>query len=138
MACKVKKQKLWSQDNMERAVKYCKENHTVGLRETARRYNVPIETLRRKIAGITRMSAKPGRETVLTDEEEGRLVQYVIEMCDMGFGLTRQDVMRTAYTIATQSGREHPFGNGLTGRSWFDGLKFCHLNLTTCIAQPLS
>ena len=40
------------------------------------------------------MSAKPGRETVFTDEEVGRLVQYVIEMCDMGFGLTRQDVIQ--------------------------------------------
>ena len=46
--------------------------------------------MRRKIAGITRMSAKPGRETVLTDEEVGRLVQYVVEMCDMGFGLRFQ------------------------------------------------
>ena len=35
-----------------------------GLREAARNFNVPIETLRRRVAGITSLDAKPGRDTV--------------------------------------------------------------------------
>jgi len=54
---------------------------------------VPVETLHRRIIGITGMDAKPGRETVLTTEEESKLVQYIIDMCDMGFGLTRPGVI---------------------------------------------
>ena len=46
--------------------------------------------------------------------------------------------MRTAYTVVEQSGREHPFCNGLAGRRWFDGFRSCHPNLIMRIAQPLS
>ena len=56
-------------------------------------------------------------------------------MCDMGL---RQDVMRTAFAIVDQSGRDHPFSNGLAGRRWFDGFRSRHPNLTMRIAQPLS
>ena len=41
-----------------------------GLREAARYYNILVETLRRRVAGITSLHAKPGRDTVLTIEEE--------------------------------------------------------------------
>ena len=59
-------------------------------------------------------------------------------MCDMGFGLTRQDVMRIAYSIVEKSGREHPFSNGMAGRAWFDGFRSRNANLTMRISQPLS
>ena len=88
-----------------------------GLREAARNFNVPVETLRRRVAGITSLDAKPGRDTVLTTEEERRLATYIIDMCDMGFGLSRQDVMRVAYSVVEKSGRLHPFTNGMAGRA---------------------
>ena len=109
-----------------------------GLREAAGQYNVPIETLRRRVAGSVTLDCKPGPATVLTSEEESKLEQYIVEMGDMGFGLTRDDVMRTAYTIVERSGRKHPFQNGMAGRAWFDGFKSCHPQLTLHSAQPLS
>lgn len=33
----------------------------------------------------------PGPATVLTEEEEKKLGEYVVKMADMGFGLTRED-----------------------------------------------
>ena len=109
-----------------------------GLREAARMYNVPVETLRRRVAGITSLEAKPGRATVLTSEEEKKLAQYIVDMCDMGFGLSRHDVMRVAYSIVEKSGREHPFCNGIAGRAWFDGFRSRNPNLSMRISQPLS
>jgi len=44
-------------------------------------------------------------------------------MCDMGFGLSREDVMRVAYTIVEKSGREYPFSNGMASRAWFEGFR---------------
>ena len=41
-------------------------------------------------------------------------------MCDMGFGLSRHDVIRVAYSIVERSGREHPFSNGMAGRAGLD------------------
>ena len=74
----------------------------------------------------------------MTSEEERRLAQYIVDMCDMGFGLSRQDVMRVAYSIVEKSGREHPFSNGMAGRAWFDGFRSRNPNLTIRISQPLS
>ena len=87
------KRKLWREESMLEAVKSI-EDDGKGLREAARIYNVPDETLRRRVVGITSVDAKPGRDTILTSEEERRLAQYIIDMCDMGFGLSRQDVIR--------------------------------------------
>ena len=137
MAVSNVKRKLWCKESMLEAVKSI-EDEGKGLREAARIYNVPVETLRRRVIGITSLDAKPGRDTVLTSEEETRLAQYIVDMCDMGFGLTRQDVMRVAYSIVEKSGREHPFSNGMAGRAWFDGFRSRNPNLTMRISQPLS
>ena len=59
-------------------------------------------------------------------------------MCDMGFGLSRQDVVRVTYSIVEKSGRDHPFSDGMGGQAWFDGFRSQNPNLNMRIAQPLS
>ena len=41
-----------------------------GHREASRLYNIPVETLRRRVTGTVDLSCKPGPSTVLTPEEE--------------------------------------------------------------------
>lgn len=110
----------------------------MGLRQAARVYNVPVETLRRRVNGTVPVGCHPGPHTVLSEEEELRIVEYIINMVDMGFGLTREDVMQLAYTVAEKSGRKHPFQNGSAGQSWFEAFKARHRKLTFRTAQPLS
>ena len=64
----------------------------LGLREASRQCNVPVETLRRRVVGAVGVDCKPGPPTVLTAEGEQKLVDCLIEMSEIGFGLTRQDV----------------------------------------------
>ena len=61
-------------------------------------------------------------------------------MAEMGFGLSREDVMLTAFKIAHAEalGRNHPFIKGTAGRAWFDGFRFRHPNLSLRSAQSLS
>ena len=66
------------------------------------------------------------------------MAQYFVQIADMGFGLTREDVMRTAFLIVDKSGREHPFINGMAGRGWFEGFRARHPQLTLRTPQPLS
>ena len=93
----------------------------MGLRQAARAYNVPVETLRLRVAGIVDIDCRPGPPTVLTKEEESRLAEYCVIMADMGFGLTREAVMAMAYAIVEKTGREHPFESGHAGRGWYEG-----------------
>ena len=110
----------------------------MGLRQASRTYNVPVETLRRRVTGKVSMDCRPGPDTVLTEEEEGALMQYCLKMADMGFGLGREDVMCTAYLIAEKSGRKHPFKSEIAGQAWMDGFMRRFPRLTLRLPQPLS
>ena len=59
-------------------------------------------------------------------------------MADMGYGLSREMVMRMAYLIAEKSHRKHPFTGESAGRSWFESFKKRHPRLTIRTPQPLS
>ena len=59
-------------------------------------------------------------------------------MADMGFGLSRSDVMVVAFKIAEASGRKHPFTDCAAGRAWYDGFISRHPQLTLRSTQSLS
>ena len=69
------KRKQWSDVSMAAAVN-CVQKEGKGLRETApvRLYNLPVESLRRRVIGSVELNCRPGPPTVLTEGEEERLV----------------------------------------------------------------
>ena len=84
------------------------------------------------------LECRSGPPTVLTQLEEDELASYCVKMADMGFGLSRSDVMAVAFKIAEASGRIHPFTDGAAGRAWFDGFRSRHPKLTLHSTQSLS
>ena len=109
-----------------------------SLRAAATQYNVPFETLRRRVNRSVDMGCKSGPSTVLTSEEEHELVKYAIEMADRGFAITPGDIKRLAYKIVDRADRKHPFVNGMAGQTWFRCFKKRHPNLGIKSPQPLS
>ena len=59
-------------------------------------------------------------------------------MSEMGYGLTRETVMRLAFVIAEKTGKKHPFTGESAGRAWLDGFKRRYPNLAIRTPQPLS
>ena len=51
-------------------------------------------------------------------EKEDLLAKYVTDMADMGFGLSREDIMRMEFVIAERMGKSHPFKDESAGRGW--------------------
>ena len=131
------KRKLWSEESMKAAVQYVLEDGG-GLRETSRLYNVPVETLRRRVNGSVSIDCRPGPSTVLTEEEEEHLANYLVQMSDMGFGLSPDAVKNIAYRIVEKNNRKHPFKNNAAGQDWFKGFCRRHPKLTIRMPQPLS
>ena len=84
-----------------------------GLREAARLYNVPVETLRR-VTGKVDIDCLPGLPTIPTKEEE-TIVCYLIQMADIEYGLTREAVMHMVYIIVEKCKRPHLFKNEKAG-----------------------
>ena len=96
----VAKRMLWSDESIQAAVDSTLHDNR-GLMEAARLYNIPVETLRRHVNGSVEVGARPGPATILKDED--MLVKYLVEMADMGYGLTRKTVMELAFTIVQKS-----------------------------------
>ena len=110
--------KLWSMEWMKEALDFVEGGE--GLREVARIYHVLVETLRCQVTGAVSINCRPGPGTVLTKVEDA-VAKYLVTMCDMGYGLTRDIVMNLAYRIVEKSGRKHPFTGKSAGRLWFEG-----------------
>ena len=99
------KRKQWSNQSMEIAVASVREG-TIGLTEAARMYNLPVESLRRRVHDIVAIDCRPRPSTVLAKEED-RLYQYLLEMADMGYGLNRETVMKLVFTIAEKTEKSY-------------------------------
>ena len=84
------------------------------------------------------MDCKPGPATIFSKEEEDKICKYLVTMADIGYGLTREMVMRLAYILAKRLHKEHNFKEEKAGRWWFDGFRSRHPKLTIHSPQPLS
>jgi len=115
------------------------QNENMTIREASRLYNVPFEMLRRHVNnGSVIPGSRPGPATVLTEAEEEQMASYLIQMVDMGFGLSHETVMCLAYRIVDATQREHPFRDQKAGRAWFDGFRRRHPKLSIRSPLPLS
>lgn len=114
----------WKEDDMERAIT-AYENGDMGLNEICRNYGVPKKTLKRRVAGsnIYATNAKKvfGRPNELTVELENQLVQHILDLQRMFFGLTRDDLKKLAFEIAETNNIPHRFNKGskMAGDKWY-------------------
>jgi len=97
-----------------------------------------VATLKRRIDGLVPVDARPGPSTVLSCVEEDKLCQYCLDMADMGYGLTTEDIKVIAYRIAASSGRPHPFKESSAGRDWYEGFMKRHPQLSLRKPEALS
>ena len=91
--------KKWTEEAMKNAVEAVgdvgdDEETILSVRGAAKRFNVPVETLRRRVTGSVEMNCRPGPRPVFSKREEEKLSNYCIQMADMGFGLSKEDIMR--------------------------------------------
>ena len=75
----------WSVQGMAKAVEV--KAQRAGLRAAARIYGVPVTSLKRRVDTGLPPEAKPGQSTVLSREED-KLCKYIIDMAEMGYGLS--------------------------------------------------
>lgn len=82
------------------ALKFAVEEarRTRKLRTAARKYGVPISTVFRMIHNVN-IKPKPGKQTILTEQEELRIEQWVLYMARAGFPISMTDLNNTVAAI---------------------------------------
>ena len=77
---KEKKRGLWSLDAMKSAVKAVEE----GNGKVARMFNVPVETLRRRVKGDVLIACRPGPKPISKADDEIAIANHCVTMAEMG------------------------------------------------------
>jgi len=142
----------WSEQSMMNAIQeFNNQSDAAGeykltLRGIARAYNVPFETLRRRIKGkISTASGDDvhlhhlGKKTVLPAAAERDLAQHIKDLSSAGFPCTRDDVRNLAYEYATRN-KILGFSDKKkkAGYYWFDGFMRRFPELVVKSAENLS
>ena len=107
-----KKRKMWSNESMINAMEAVRSG--MGVNRAALEYGVPKTTLKDRIAGRVVHGIKPGPEPYFTAEEEDELATFLIEVCKMGHGKTKQEVLLIVQKTLKKKRRltEHFNGEG--------------------------
>lgn len=124
-------QGLWAGNSMLNALKVIRERQ-MTIRKACLHYNVPKSTLLRRLNGKVCDDARASRPTRLTNHEETRLVDFVLQMEALGFGLTINDVCVTAFDIAESYGHPESFNQDkrAAGYDWYRGFLRRHPQLS--------
>ena len=135
LRAKVKEKGKYSFSSVETAVSMVKSKQ-MFLRMAATSYGVPKSTLHDKIKENTPMTPQP--RTVLSTAGETRLVDWVTEMANIGYGRTKPELLNTVKTILDKDGRSTPFKDNKPGKDWYYGFLKRHPQLSNRTTMQLS
>lgn len=127
-----KKNSLWTNEELKQAMDAVGDG--TSMRKASQEFSIPYSTLREWSYGA-RTSRKRGAPAVLNPAEERQLVDYLVNMCELGYGLTPITLKLKVYEITR--GRWTPFRNGVPGKGWMKWWKKRHPELTLRVAQAL-
>jgi hypothetical protein len=103
----------WNDHQLQASLRAIDQGLPVGI--VASQIDIPRSTLRSHITGMTKVR-KRGQAPVLTAEEEQQLVDYIIQMQELGFPLSFSQ-LKLKVALITQK-RATPFVHGIPGAGW--------------------
>ena len=65
----------------------------LGVNRATEKYNVSRTTLKSRLAGRVKHSSKSGPDPYLTLSEETELTKFLMNVCKMGHGKTKREVV---------------------------------------------
>ena len=105
----------YTQEAVERALDVVRSKQ-MSLRKASKVFGIPYATLGDKLRGRRPVTASP--RTVLTSEEETKLVKWMVELSKRGFGRTRNDLRDMVKRILDDRGEKTVFKDNRPGKAW--------------------
>ena len=125
MRRRLRKNGNWTNDQLKRTLEAVDKGQS--MKKAAEANNIPYTSFRDHCLGKTR-SRCCGVKGVLTPDEEAEIVQYLIRMCDLGFGLTPSTLKMKVFEIMQHHWT--PFRDGILGDGWMRWFRRRHPELT--------
>ena len=122
----------WTDQKLQKAI--AEVDDGLSMKKAAKENGIPYSSLRDWCYGRTR-SRDHGAKPVLTAEEEVQLLDYLIAMCDAGYGLSPTALKMKVYEITKT--RWMPFCEGIPGGSWMRWFQNRHPELIVRASQAL-
>lgn len=122
-----------NKDKMESALDSVKHGKFT-IYKASKYYGVPKETLRRNIRQMN-MKEKAGVGTLLTKDEETILHDWVLDMSDIGFGVSKRQFISSVAQFAERNQKRNPFQGGIPSNCWYQGFIKRHPDLSLRLAE---
>lgn len=128
------KYRKYNQQQLKEAVNSIK-NEGRTIYKASKETGIPWSTLKRYLEREEDSVRKMGRPYALPSDLELRLYNYIIEMQELGFGLTVFQIRKYAYDLAEATGRENflPSAKRIASKWWWNSFK-ARYNL--CLRVP--
>lgn len=116
----------WSVDDMNSAVASVTCNE-MSIRKASTVFNVPRSSLQDRIHGRSEIKPKLGRRTLLSAQDENKLVDFACNRSTLGIGFGKRQFMQYATDLAKK--RQIRFANNKPSEKWWRLLKRRHADL---------
>ncbi|XP_033753176.1 uncharacterized protein LOC117336676 [Pecten maximus] len=132
-----KRRRLYEDDQMKMAIEAVREGR-MSKKSASKIFGVPRSTLLDKLSGrVPEEPVSPGTRPTLTKQEEKTLVTYIQHMADVGYPLTRKEILLEVKKVLDTDGRKTPFNNNMPGKDWFARFRLRNPELSTRTPQSL-
>lgn len=90
--------KLWTDKSMEKAYEAVVMQGE-SIRNASLKYDIPKSTLHDRVIGKVALGARSGPERYLSDEEEERLVMFLVSSARIGYAKSKKQVIAIVSAI---------------------------------------
>ena len=127
--------KTWTDEAMKLAV--AAVNEGMSVRRASYEFDVPKSTLQDRLSGKVGVDARSGPERYLTDDEEKKLVKFLIGCSKVGYSRSKKQVLvLVSAIVAKKRGLEE--GDVSVTKGWWASFQKRHPQLTLRGAEALS
>ena len=105
---------LYSQEALEQAIAIV-TNKIRSLNKAAKQYGIPEGTLFNNVHEISPLKRRMGPSTVLTEEKEKRIKQWILDKAEIGYPMHHMIVREAVKKVLDKIGRPNPFKNNMSG-----------------------